>query len=470
MTPTHRNVLLSVGAVIVVIALAAVMVWQLRPASVPSRVGGSATPSQSGTPAPSTPPPSAQPSATASEAEPAPAVPGPAQPDPTTSKTPSPTASRSAKPRATATSTPTTSPTAPAPAVTPLQAVGSWGPSEEHLAQARAAVSAMSPQEVAGQVIIAGWSGTNGDSAITALERYHVGGLIFMGPNIKTAEQVAAAAAKMQTANAEAGRTWPLVLSVDQEGGRVSRLKNVISKVPAFNKLAEGPDSSVRTTYAKMAREMSALGFTMDFAPVADVTIGAADPAIGDRSPAGDPHRAADAVVAATQGLLDGAIVPTVKHFPGHGSVTTDSHVGLPVQSATVAELWQRDLIPFQAAVNAGVPVVMIGHIDVPELDPGVPASLSPAAYALLRDELGFAGVTVTDALNMAAVTAGYKNGEESVAALRAGVDLLLMPPNLGAAHEAIVAALADGSLSRDRIDDAATRVVAMQLWQAESR
>ncbi len=204
-------------------------------------------------------------------------------------------------------------------------------------------------------------------------------------------------------------------------------------------------------------------------APVADVTIGPADPTIGSRSPAGDPWLAAQVVSASVAGFRQAGIVPVAKHYPGHGSVTVDSHEGLPVQTASLDELRARDLVPFAAAARAGAPAVMMSHLAVEALDPGVPASLSPAAYASLRGDAGFQGVAVTDALDMAAVTADHGTGGAAVAALAAGADLLLMPADVREAHAALVAAIADGSVPRDRVQDAAAKVVALQRWQARA-
>ena len=223
-------------------------------------------------------------------------------------------------------------------------------------------------------------------------------------------------------------------------------------------------DAATRERFVRLGTDLAALGITMDFAPVADVTVGAADPTIGDRAASADPAVAARTVVAAWRGLLAGGTVPVLKHFPGHGSVAADSHVALPCQTASLEQLSARDLVPFQAAVDAGAPVVMMGHIDVVQLDPGVPSSLSPAAYGLLREGLGFDGVAVTDALDMGAVPVGAP-GEEVVRALAAGADLVLKPRDVAAAHAAIVAAVQSGALPRERLEEAATRVAALQLW-----
>jgi len=207
----------------------------------------------------------------------------------------------------------------------------------------------------------------------------------------------------------------------------------------------------------------------MVFAPDADVTIGSADPTIGSRSAGDGPRRVADQVVAASRGYSEAGIVSVVKHFPGHGSVTSDSHVGLPVQPATVAALRRRDFVPFRAAVAAGTPAVMIGHLAMEQVDPGVPADLSKPDIDLLTTGLGFDGLITTDALEMAAVTDDYSSDRAAVTALRAGVDMLLMPADTAAAYEGIRAALADGSLSRSRVREAAATVAALMLHESHA-
>lgn len=357
-------------------------------------------------------------------------------------------------------------PVAPPAVVPTLRAA--WGPSAQHLAEARAAVATMSPERLAGQVLVVRYGGTDPGLAAATLRNWHLGGVILMRENVASADQVRASAAAFHEAVAADGRTWPAVVGVDEEGGRVSRLSGVLPELPAFATFgAAADDAATAARFTQLGADLAALGITMDFAPVADVTMGAADPTIGDRSPSSDPAVAARTVRAAAGGLVTGGVVPVVKHFPGHGSVTVDSHSALPVQGASLAQLTARDLVPFAAAVDAGAPAVMLAHLDVPAVDPGVPSSLSPAVYRLLREGLGFQGVAVTDALNMAAVPESAP-GEVAVRALAAGADLLLMPRDAGAAVTAIVAAVADGRVPLARLQEAATRVIALQLWTAE--
>ena len=350
----------------------------------------------------------------------------------------------------------------------PPQPLG-WGPNEDHFSAAQQAVAAMSDEELAGQVMISHWSGTSPEAAAKTVRDHHLAGLILMGPNIEGADQITAVSDGVQNQQQDAGRDWPAIISVDQEGGRVSRLESVIDPVPAFGKLASEGTSEVRDVMQRMGEQMMDLGFTMDFAPVADISIGPQNPTIGDRAAGSEPEIVAKSVEAALDGLLAGGVIPTVKHFPGHGSVTTDSHVEVPIQDRDLDDLRENDFVPFQAAVSAGVPVVMMGHVALEVLDPQVPASLSAPAYELLRDELGFDGVIVTDAMNMQAITKSTGVGQEALRALEAGADLVLMPTDIAAAHDAVVGALASGDLDRDRIEEAATRVVALQMWFGEA-
>lgn len=367
-------------------------------------------------------------------------------------------------------SSPTTEPTTTTPSPAPALA---WGPTQDDLDAAIETAAELSPEQVAGQVLVARYGGTDPSVPAALVTQLGVAGVILFAENVASLDQVRESAAAVQEA-AEADRTWPAIVSVDNEGGRVQRLSGATgpwTSFPAFAAagaaVAAGEVAVVTDAMAAMARELRACGVNVDWAPVADVTIGAADVTIADRSSGSDPAIAAAAVVAAVEGFADGAVLASAKHFPGHGTLNVDSHQNLPVQDMSTAELEARDLVPFRAAVDAGVPMVMIGHIAVTDWDEGVPASLSAAAYDYLRSELGFTGIAVTDGLDMGALTRSWDSAQIAVKALQAGADLLLSPADTEAAHAGIVAALADGSLERGRIDEAAGRVIAMMRWSA---
>lgn len=400
----------------------------------------------------------------------------------------------SSSPSASSSSSTTTQPgssASPSESATSVEPqVSSWGPTLATLSAAEAAVSEMSLEQKAGQVLVGFFSGKDYASQAAVVKKLHLGGVIMMGDNIPVSaggansnsgdsggatggaagvdvSALKAATQRLGTA-LSSERSWPGIVAVDQEGGLVARVQAPLTEWPTGMSYGAANDPALtEKAHLALNQDLAALGFTMNFAPDADVTIGPTDPVIGARSFGSDPALVAPNVEAAWKGAVSAGVMPSVKHFPGHGSVTTDSHVGLPVQSATVAELQARDWVPFKESIAAGVPMIMMGHIAVTALDPGVPSSLSAPSYQALRD-LGFEGVVVTDALNMGAISEKYAAGQESVAALAAGADLLIMPPDVTAAHTAIVAAVKAGKVKMSRLDEAATRVVALQMLQQE--
>lgn len=350
------------------------------------------------------------------------------------------------------------------------------GPGEGHRAQAEELVAELSLQEQAGQVLVGEYSGSDAGGMASQIEDLHLAGAIVMGGNVPedgNGADTEALAGELETLKqADEGREWPTVVSVDQEGGLVTRVGDPLTEWPApmaygaAQQAPEGDDLALQG-HRFMAQELAELGFTIAFAPNADVTIGAGDPTMGSRSFGSDPEAVGELALNGVRGLGDGGLAGSVKHFPGHGSVTEDSHYTLPVQEASLEELREHDWAPFAETVEAGVPMVMMGHIDVPALEEGVPSSLSPAAYEELR-EMGHDGVVVTDALNMGAIVSAYGADQAPVAALEAGADLLLMPSGVAGAHEAIVSAVESGDLPEERLEEAAERVVALMLWQDE--
>ena len=340
-----------------------------------------------------------------------------------------------------------------------------WGPTRDQYDRASQLVAAMSVQEQAGQVLIADYASV--ETATALIRDLNVGGVILMGRNVGSADQVREDIAALQAAN---NRPYPLAVGVDQEGGRVARIGAPLTEFPSLMTLGAAGDRALARRAARASgAELRALGFSMVFAPVADVTRGPDDPTIGSRSASSDPAIVADVVSGAVRGYADAGIIAVAKHFPGHGSVPADSHVELPVQTATLSELRARDLVPFANVVDAGVPAVMAAHIDVEAVDPGVPSSLSAKVIGLLRIGLGFDGLVATDAQNMAAVADAYGSGEAAVRALVAGVDIILMPADAIAAHAAVVAAVAEGRLPAARLAEAATRGVALMIKQGET-
>ena len=332
-----------------------------------------------------------------------------------------------------------------------------WGPTERELDDAVRKVRRLPLPALAGQVIVASWSGTA--APVRLVRDLHLGGVIAFDENLTSPGQTRQV---MTTLRRQVDRRWPLFLSVDQEGGIVERAAT--TSFPAFMSAGAAGDPELTTrVYRKYAAELAGLGFTVDFAPDADVTSGPSDPTIGSRSAGSDPRLVGQQAGAAASGLQSGGVAPVLKHFPGHGSVPADSHLSLPVQDRSLRELRRVDLAPFAAAVDDGVPAVMTGHLDIRAVDPRTPGTLSrPVVTGLLRRELGFEGLVVTDSLQMDAVTAGRSAGTVAVRALAAGNDVLLMPTDPAVARTAIVRAVRSGDLSRTRLLQSAARQVAL--------
>jgi beta-N-acetylhexosaminidase len=347
----------------------------------------------------------------------------------------------------------------------------SWGPTAGEVEQARELVAGWSAEQLAGGVIVGRFHGTDPQEPARMVRELHLAGVSVTSANVLDRDQVLAMTSAIADAAADDGRDHPPVIGVDQEGGYVSHLRGIATEFPHFQSagLAITADARLGRRVTRAAAlttglELRDLGFTWVFAPVADVTIGAADPTIGARSPSPDPRTAAQAVGAAIKGYDDAGVVSTVKHFPGHGAATSDSHDTLPVLDSTLAELSAHDLPPFESAVRQHAPAVMLSHLDLTQIAPGVPASMAPEVYDLLRDDLGFEGVTITDSLGMGAVGG---RPTPALQALQAGADLLLMPVDTATTHRIVTDAIGSGLVSRARAEEAAARVVAVQLWQA---
>ncbi|HEC09572.1 MAG TPA: glycoside hydrolase family 3 protein [Acidimicrobiales bacterium] len=304
----------------------------------------------------------------------------------------------------------------------------------------------------AGQVLMAGVPWQDLPGAVGAVSSGRLGGVVVMG-------RPDASVADFLTVLHSAGEV-PVLVAVDEEGGRVQRLRDVIGRLPdAASQAEENTPEELRAMVADHARAMAGLGLDMDFAPVIDVGGG---PGIGDRAYSDDPVLVAEYGMAFVDGLSAAGITGVVKHFPGHGRASADSHLRLPT-TPPLEEMLAVDLEPFRRAIEAGVPAIMVGHLDVPGLTDGRPASLSAEAIdGLLRDQLGFDGLVITDSLDMGAVTARWSTPEAVLAALGAGADIALLgdTTELDEVHSAVVAAVESGELAPARLAEATARVL----------
>ncbi|GAA2300905.1 glycoside hydrolase family 3 protein [Actinomadura luteofluorescens] len=311
------------------------------------------------------------------------------------------------------------------------------------------------------------------DNAAQVIARYHPGGFIYYGDNVTDPRQLAAFSNGIQRAAAAQPLRVPATIAIDQEGGIVARVQPPATQSPGSMALAAGRRTGDARALARITGgELRAIGVNQDYAPDADVNVNPANPVIGVRSFGSDPALVSDMVTAQIGGYRAGGVTPTVKHFPGHGDTTTDSHTGVPQIDHTRAE-WERlDLPPFRAAIKQRVDSIMTAHIVVPSLDPsGDPATLSrPILTGILRDRLHYRGVVVTDALDMQGVRDKYGDENIPVLALKAGVDVLLKPPADAQGNgvfprqlAAVVNAVRSGELTEKRIDESVYRILELK-------
>jgi beta-N-acetylhexosaminidase len=279
-----------------------------------------------------------------------------------------------------------------------------------------------------GQRIAIGFEGQAASSDARALIReFGVGTVILFGRNVAAPEQVAELVRELQEAARDAGHEQPLLVAVDQEGGRVARLRDPWTVWPAARAIGRvGSEDTARRVGAAIASELVACGIRVDFAPVVDVDTNPKNPVIGDRSFGDDPDLVGRLGAAFVDGLQGGGVAACAKHFPGHGDTALDSHFELPAVDHSRSRLDDLELRPFRRLIAGGVAMVMSAHVLVREIDDTLPGTLSPRVVdGLLRKDLGFTGVTVTDDLDMKAVAKHWKPSQVSVLAAKAGCDLL---------------------------------------------
>ena len=260
-------------------------------------------------------------------------------------------------------------------------------------------------------------------------------------------------------------------IGVDEEGGIVSRAgANPLVSVTHFPPMAEigasGDEEAAKNVGKTLGAELSALGFTVDFAPVADVTTGSDKNPMKLRSFSSDPERCASMVSVSVGALQDGGVAACLKHFPGYGTATADDHNGSVSLDRTLEQLEQTEFVPFSAGIGKGAYFVMVSHLSVPAVTgDDTPADLSEKLVTeLLRNTLHFQNVVITDAQNMGSIAQNYTSAEAAVAALRAGVDMILMPQDLQGAYDGVTKAIADGVLTEDRIDRSVLRILNVKI------
>lgn len=359
-------------------------------------------------------------------------------------------------------------------------------------AKAAAIVSAMTLQQRVGQMMpsIRTYSSKNltalNDSIRSAIKKYGIGGFILFAENTQGTEQTARLVNDLQRNSAAGLSRMNMLISIDQEGGSIIRLKTGTNTCGSMAVGALGDTAAASDNAAIIGSELAALGINTDFAPVLDVNSNPANPVIGVRSFSSSPDLVSTMGKAYISGLHGEGVAAALKHFPGHGDTATDSHTGLPLVNKTRAQLDSFELVPFKAAIDAGADLVMTAHIQYPQIETGsykststgkpvyLPATLSKTIITgILRGDLGYDGVVTTDAMNMGAIAQNFAPADAAALAINAGVDILLMPVeitsqtglnNLGAYISTIVTGIDSGKISKDNVTKSAQRIVKLKL------
>ena len=366
--------------------------------------------------------------------------------------------------------------------------------------QVKEMLSGMSTeQKLAQMMIVSLRSGIQGTKMVTELgpayaellKKYDFGGVILFGGNIVDTEQTVTLIRDCQEAAMDSEPGIPMLVCVDQEGGRVNRV-SFGSGFSGNMALAATGDTALTEESAEMlGQEIKALGFNMDFAPVSDVNSNPNNPIIGVRSFSDDPEIAAEHVTAFLRGLRKSGILASLKHFPGHGNVGEDSHTHLPCSDYTLEELKACDLVPFQAGIDEGTDMIMTAHIQYPSIETDtyvsrqdgkevyLPATLSHTIMTgLLREDMGYDGIIITDAMDMDAIAAHFDETDAAVLAINAGVDILLCAaelyqdeevdtfPTVDAYMKNLLARVEAGEIKEEELDDSVSRILKLKLEQ----
>lgn len=302
-----------------------------------------------------------------------------------------------------------------------------------------------------------------GETTKQALEKYPVGGIVYFAQNLESKDQV-----KEMISNSQSYSKIGLFISTDEEGGIVNRLMDTVGTTyidSMYNYKDEGTQKAYDNAHT-IASDMAALGFNMDFAPVADVWSNPDNTVIGERAYSDDYAQAAELVGSAVKGFRDGGVICTLKHFPGHGDTAEDSHYSSAYVKRTKDEIMKDEMQPFTAGIDAGAEFVMVGHLIVPDIDE-VPATLSyKIVTEMLRGDLGFDGLVITDSMMMSAINDNYTVADAVTKAVKAGDDMILEPADLDAAVTALEDAVKNGDITEDRIDESVRRILTLKEKQ----
>lgn len=338
--------------------------------------------------------------------------------------------------------------------------------------QARVLMRTMTDEQKIGQLLMVAPEDLSGERITKRLEdasffeKLPVGGVILYGQNLHSEKQLLALVADIKDNSHAAGLYTPFV-AMDEEGGYVSRLHGKLGEETADAAETIGQTMDAQNAFqagSMIGKRLNHYGINLDFAPVADVLLAHA-PELEGRSYGSDPQLVSDMAWQMAEGLRAEGIIPCYKHFPGHGTINNNAHNTPVSHTRTFQEMKGTELIPFRDAIDQGVEMIMLSHLIAKEIDPVFPASLSRNVVdLLLRQEMGFDGVVITDALRMDAIREKYDEGDAAVMAIQAGVDIVLVPGNGQEAFEAIQKAISKGELTMERIEESVERILALKI------
>lgn len=325
----------------------------------------------------------------------------------------------------------------------------------------------LSLSEKIGQMIISGFEGTSvTTNAADLIKEYKLGGLILFGTNIKSETQLVNLTNALKTVNSN--NKVPLFISTDQEGGRVNRMPASIINTPRARSIGETNNEKYAYNIGNViANELTSFGFNVDFAPVLDIQSNPKNTVIGDRSFGSNSNIVSKQGAAMMKGIRSGNIIPVVKHFPGHGDTSIDSHLALPVVNKDLASLNKLELIPFRNAFKNNADMVMVAHILMKKLDSKYPASMSKTVITgLLRKQLGFDGVVITDDMTMGAIAKHYNLKDAAVKAVNAGSDMILVghgKENVSTVYNSLYKAAKNHTISESTINKSVYRILSLK-------
>lgn len=328
-------------------------------------------------------------------------------------------------------------------------------------------IASMTLDEKIGQMVLVGLDGTSMEkNAKKMIEQYRVGGFILYKDNMTSAAQTLKLLNQLKAANQ--ANSAPLWLSIDQEGGKVSRMPAEFAKLPPAADVGRADDLAYTKLIGEaLGEEVSALGFNMDFAPVLDINSNPKNPVIGNRSFGADSETVIEHGLETMKAIQSKQIAAVVKHFPGHGDTSVDSHLDLPVVNKTRQQLEAFELLPFVQAIEQDADAIMVAHLLIPKIDEKYPASISKKMIKeLLRKDLGYEGVVITDDMTMGGITDHFNVGEAAVKSIQAGSDIILIGHDNGiqvSVLKALKQSARDGEITRDMLDQSVYRILKLK-------